>query len=525
MESQVATDYTVKIKMSVLVNTSAGDLVVDLFVDDCPLASKNFIKLCKLKYYNNCLFYNVQQNFIAQTGDPTGTGKSGSSAYGLLCGDQSASFDDEISKNQKINKVGMVVMAHAGGKENTNRSQFFLTLRGEDMEQLESTHTIFGEVAEGLDVLEKINSLYCDEEGRPYQDFRIRHTYILDDPFPDEPQLLAPPSSPEHLWPSEEKVKRRIPYEEGVEDDSTKKTAEELDASIKVSQAKSRAIVLEMIGDIPDAEVKPPAEVLFVCKLNAVTTDEDLELIFSRFGTIKSCEVIRDFKTNDSLNYAFIEFETEAACIEAYNKMNNVLIDDRRIKVDFSQSVSKLWNRYHQQPRTVAEAAKTVKSVPLVAAPVSHYQRHAETSKNEYPSKHNDSFSSGSNSSSKRHLSGCDDHQKKIDEQWRNNRSNYKNNDYDRREDSNRYSDRNNNDNRGDTYHSRNNDDGRGEYSRNKRKDDDDSRDFHDKQHRNDSSSRSVANSSSSSSAKQSSRNRSRSRDKSRERNNRRRRE
>jgi peptidyl-prolyl cis-trans isomerase-like 4 len=79
--------------------------------------------------------------------------------------------------------------------------------------------------------------------------------------------------------------------------------------------------------------VKPPSEVLFVAKLNPVTTDADLELIFSRFGQIKECAIIRDFKTGDSLNYAFIEFETEDAVLEAYEKMNNVLIDDRRIKV------------------------------------------------------------------------------------------------------------------------------------------------------------------------------------------------
>jgi peptidyl-prolyl cis-trans isomerase-like 4 len=88
--------------------------------------------------------------------------------------------------------------------------------------------------------------------------------------------------------------------------------------------------------------VKPPAEVLFVAKLNPVTTDADLELIFSRFGQIKECSIIRDFKTGDSLNYAFIEFETEDAVLEAYEKMNNVLIDDRRIKVLFSPSLVSL---------------------------------------------------------------------------------------------------------------------------------------------------------------------------------------
>ena len=97
-----------------------------------------------------------------------------------------------------------------------------------------------------------------------------------------------------------------------------------------------------MIGDIPDADAKPPESVLFVCKLNPVTTDEDLEIIFSRFGSILSCEVIRDQKTGDSLQYAFIEFENEDDCVNAYFKMDNVLIDDRRIHVDFSQSLAKV---------------------------------------------------------------------------------------------------------------------------------------------------------------------------------------
>ena len=63
--------------MSVLIQTSLGDLTVDLFVDECPRTSENFLKLCKSKAYNNCLFFNVQPGFIAQSGDPTGTGTGG----------------------------------------------------------------------------------------------------------------------------------------------------------------------------------------------------------------------------------------------------------------------------------------------------------------------------------------------------------------------------------------------------------------------------------------------------------------
>ena len=71
-------------------------------------------------------------------------------------------------------------------------------------------------------------------------------------------------------------------------------------------------------------------------------SDEDLDLIFSRFGKVLSCEVIRDKRTGDSLQYAFIEFEHQRDCEQAYSKMQGVLIDDHRIHVDFSQSVCSL---------------------------------------------------------------------------------------------------------------------------------------------------------------------------------------
>jgi peptidyl-prolyl cis-trans isomerase-like 4 len=339
--------------MAVLLNTSVGDLVIDLFTEECPIASKNFLKLCQSKYYNNHLIYNIQQNYLLQTGDPTGTGRGGNSIFGLLQSQENVCFNDEINESRKVNKAGYVGMSHTGGKADTNRSQFFITLRGEDMEHLGHQHTIFGEIAEGLDVLEKLNGLFCDDDGRPYQDVRIRHTYVLDDPFPDPEGWNEAPQSPREDFPKEEKIKRRIPYEEKIDGTfaSSGMTEEEMLEEIRKKEARSRAIVLEMTGDLPDADIKPPAEVLFVCKLNPVTRDEDLETIFSQFGRIKSCEIIRDHKTGDSLNYAFIEFETEAACIRAYEKMNNALIDDRRIKVDFSQSVSKIWNKYLLRPK------------------------------------------------------------------------------------------------------------------------------------------------------------------------------
>ena len=150
---------------------------------------------------------------------------------------------------------------------------------------------------------------------------------------------MVPERSPSP--PKEVTDSLRIGAEEEI-DDFKGKTEEEVKEIVQTRESKANAQILEMVGDIPDADARPPENVLFVCKLNPVTTGEDLEIIFSRFGPIVSSEVIRDQKTGDSLQYAFIDFENEEDTIKAYFKMDNVLIDDRRIHVDFSQSLAKV---------------------------------------------------------------------------------------------------------------------------------------------------------------------------------------
>ncbi|CAL8460649.1 g179 [Coccomyxa elongata] len=327
--------------MAVLLETSKGDIVVDLYAEECPLAARNFLKLCKIKYYNNVLFHNVQQNFIAQTGDPTGTGTGGDSIYGIMYGEQAHFFEDEIRPHLRHKKRGMVAMAGAG--EDRNASQFYITL-AKDLDSLDEKHTVFGEVSEGLEVLDAINEALCDDRGRPLQNIRIRHTILLDDPFPDPPQLAEhiPDASPEPVYAADDRLEDDwVPQEDG-------RSLEDIERETRQREAENRAVVLEMIGDLPEADAKPPSNMLFVCKLNPVTTEEDLEIIFSRFGNITSCDIIRDWKTGDSLCYAFIGFNTDEACEEAYFKMNNCLIDDRRIKVDFSQSVHHLWKQFRR---------------------------------------------------------------------------------------------------------------------------------------------------------------------------------
>ncbi|KAI6840284.1 Peptidyl-prolyl cis-trans isomerase-like [Hortaea werneckii] len=337
--------------MSVLLETSAGDITIDLFVKDAPKCCENFLKLCKIKYYNYSPVYNIQQNFSFQTGDPIGPeskdSDGGSSIWGLPDGTtkraskpEYKAFAPEFSKKRKHAERGTVSMATTPAKSNPDErlasSQFVITL-GDNIEQLDGKAAIFGEVVEGFDALEKINAAFVDQSGRPLQDIRILHTVVLDDPYEDPAGLIEPPASP--VPSAEQRATVRIAHDEVLEEQNDQ---EQMERIRREREARAQALTLELIGDLPFADVTPPEQVLFVCKLNPVTRDEDLELIFSRFGKILSCEVIRDKKTGDSLQYAFIEFGSKVDCERAYFKMQGVLIDDHRIHVDFSQSVSRL---------------------------------------------------------------------------------------------------------------------------------------------------------------------------------------
>ncbi|GAA6005311.1 hypothetical protein JCM10207_002934 [Rhodosporidiobolus poonsookiae] len=332
--------------MSVLFETSVGDIIVDLETEQCPLLALNFLKLCKAYKYNFCSFHNVIQDFIAQTGDPTDTGRGGASIFHLLPRSSPSYqptpfFKPEVNPRLKHTARGTLSMAIAGeGEERGCGSQFFLTLK-EDLDYLDGKHAPFGKVIEGQDTLDKINEALTDQEGRPLRDIRIRHVIVLDDPFPDPEGFDAPEQSP--VPTAKQLASLRVGDEEDIEETGD---PEELERQRREKEAKAQALTLEMVGDLPFADVAPPENVLFVCKLNAVTTSEDLELIFSRFGEILSCEIIRDQKTGDSLQYAFIEFREREDAERAYLKMDNVLVDDRRIHVDFSQSVSKLHNSW-----------------------------------------------------------------------------------------------------------------------------------------------------------------------------------
>lgn len=299
-----------------------------------------------MKYYNFAPVHSVQPNFSFQTGDPIGPGSKesdgGRSIWGLIepAQPRKKTFVPEFRPKLKHTEMGTVSMATAPNPDDPDErlagSQFMVTL-GPNIDFLDGKAAIFGTVVEGFDTLEKINTAYIDDKGQPLKDIRLLHTVVLDDPYDDPSGLVEPSESP---VPSAAQLATvRVAYDENIEEQNDPEALEKLR---REREARAQALTLEMVGDLPFAEVAPPENVLFVCKLNPVTQDEDLELIFSRFGKILSCEVVRDKKTGDSLQYAFIEYTNQKDCEQAYFKMDGVLIDDHRIHVDFSQSVSRI---------------------------------------------------------------------------------------------------------------------------------------------------------------------------------------
>jgi peptidyl-prolyl cis-trans isomerase-like 4 len=198
---------------------------------------------------------------------------------------------------------------------------------------------VFAQVVEGLDVLKKVSQAFVDDGKRPYVNIRILKATVLVDDFPD------PAGMPRRKSPARAVDRERLEYDELEKQMRQGRTESEVLEAVRKHKAKSQALALELLDDLPDAEAKTPGNMLFVCRLNPVTKERDLELIFSRFGLIKSVEVVRDWMTGQSLQYGFIQFETQEACHEAYLAMENAIIDDRRIHVDFGQSQGHGWRR------------------------------------------------------------------------------------------------------------------------------------------------------------------------------------
>ena len=175
--------------MSVVLETSLGDITVDLYTKERPKACFNFLKLCKIKYYNYNLVFEIKKHYTARTGDPTNTGDGGESIYGFDRGKRHRKryFGAEQLPIIKHDKIGLVSMVNNGKQQ--HGSQFFITL-SDDLSYLDKQgHTVFGRVVEGLEIVEALNNSLIDGKDVPFKDICISHTVILHDPYSDPPYL------------------------------------------------------------------------------------------------------------------------------------------------------------------------------------------------------------------------------------------------------------------------------------------------------------------------------------------------
>ena len=167
----------------VKITTSQGDVMVELFENEAPNTVANFISLVEKGFYNGTPFHRVIGGFMAQGGDPTGTGTSGP-GYAIAC---------EVGKpGARKHFLGTLSMAHAG--PDTGGSQFFLTFR--PTEHLDGKHTVFGRVIDGFDVLPKLMRTQ-DDQGLPVAgaqpDKILKAVVVRKRSHPYEPETLPDP--------------------------------------------------------------------------------------------------------------------------------------------------------------------------------------------------------------------------------------------------------------------------------------------------------------------------------------------
>jgi cyclophilin family peptidyl-prolyl cis-trans isomerase len=147
------------------INTSEGAIAFELFDEDAPKTVENFRKLAADGFYDGLTFHRVIPDFMIQGGCPQGTG-TGGPGY---------TFEDEINPHKIVR--GALAMANAG--PNTNGSQFFI-VTAESCPWLDGKHTVFGQVSEGMDVVDKLEGVPTDGGDRPTEPVGIATIELSD---------------------------------------------------------------------------------------------------------------------------------------------------------------------------------------------------------------------------------------------------------------------------------------------------------------------------------------------------------
>jgi peptidylprolyl isomerase len=157
---------------NVILHTNMGDITIKMH-EDMPITTGNFVKLAKSGYYDNTIFHRVICDFMIQGGDPTGTGMGG----------PGYTIDDEFGKGHS-NQPGFVSMANTG-RPHSGGSQFFINTNDNGYLDKENpstpyAHPVFGEVIEGMDVVDKIQHVTTDPNDKPLKDVVIVKAEVVE---------------------------------------------------------------------------------------------------------------------------------------------------------------------------------------------------------------------------------------------------------------------------------------------------------------------------------------------------------
>lgn len=259
------------------------------------IEQENFVKLAQSGFYDNCPIFRIERGFLALSGDPTGTGKSGSQSYFDLSNQPPITSKNQVLQKVKVTRGSLGLLR--GSKSGKVGSQFFIML-SDAYPEMAKKHAIIGHTDTNLEKLEQVR---CNFEGRPLTEIIIKSASILNSPFLNVISLRR-----ERVVPLPSNNKRELTEVE--------------------RQVIERAYEAQLPIDL-DATLSTCT--LYIGNLNPKSDARELQCLLE---SKLECKLK---KYTNKHNYAFIEFSSLEECDRAFKRLKDVVIDDFKIKVDY----------------------------------------------------------------------------------------------------------------------------------------------------------------------------------------------
>eukprot|EP00792_Barthelona_sp_PAP020_P001290 TRINITY_DN12042_c0_g1_i1.p1 TRINITY_DN12042_c0_g1~~TRINITY_DN12042_c0_g1_i1.p1 ORF type:complete len:341 (+),score=106.27 TRINITY_DN12042_c0_g1_i1:30-1052(+) len=307
--------------MAVLLKTNVGDLIINLFDEQSPILCRNFIGLCKLKYFNNRLFFNLLSDFTIQFGANEANNEI-SQCFWSFFNRPTLVKTDSVNIFGDFGKKGSIAFTNKNNYVGSTCCILLNDIKDKDM----SNFSIFAEIT-NLELVDTLNSIPSEyNTNKPLSNVRIWDSIVLNDPFLE---------SRDEYHIEENLIETKI--------NNSNLTSVDIEADLFSHQKlKLRKISETFLDDLgfQHTVLKSPENVIFIANLNPFTQEFDLEIIFEQFGEIVNVSILKNSE-GFSRCFGFIEFVNKKSAQLAIEKMNDVIIDDRRIYVAVSNSQSR----------------------------------------------------------------------------------------------------------------------------------------------------------------------------------------